>query len=76
MTEGSKTGKTDSKVCQHTEGPMHNCAYVDGRNRLTLIAYRWANEQVPADRFGNNWSRLFSEKMTELVAQAMREGKL
>jgi hypothetical protein len=70
MTEDSKT------VCRHTEGPMHDCAYVDKRNSLLPEAYQWANSQVTAqDRFGNNWSRIFSEKMTELIARAYQEGK-
>lgn len=61
------------KQCTHTDGPQHDCRYVDARNALIPSAERFALEAcrmrgIPEN--GPGFSRTFSLRMEALAVDA------
>lgn len=60
--------------CGHTEGPGHDCAYVEWRNSLIPHAERFADTAVgrvtdeDAPEARDRWNRAFLAQMDRLVA--------
>lgn len=68
--------------CRHTEGPGHDCAYVDLRESLIPEAERLATAHVlsvdPSEaepRRTDEWTRRFMVEMDRLVRDAQRRGR-
>src|SRR4051812_24237188 len=59
-------------TCHHSDGDMHDCAYVEARNRLINEATQVARGRVLGmgeDVNGGKFSRAFMDAMTELWQQ-------
>jgi hypothetical protein len=55
--------------CRHTDGPEHDCSYVDARNALIPAAERHANKFVPISsdsEFAARWTLAFMTEMDRL----------
>lgn len=64
-----------NETCQHTEGPGHDCEYVDARNRLIPEAAEYARTMArklyPNDLVKREtaFNRLFHQRMKELAKE-------
>ena len=68
--------------CKHTEGPQHDCAYVDFRNacseRAAVLADMTHGSVLPAPdtedengmRWAQRWNRLYIAELARLVSRA------
>lgn len=52
--------------CRHTEGPLHDCEYVNARNELIPDAVFLADEEVGADADAEEWGVAFLKAMDRL----------
>lgn len=58
--------------CSHTDGPYHDCTYVNRRNELVLVAEMECDQEEKRIKKANgsyNYDREFFAKMNELAVK-------
>lgn len=63
--------------CIHSEGPKHDCLYVDMRNSLIPTAEGFANGQAGGwcQKNRNKWAVAFLAAMDKLISGRVKYGK-